>query len=155
MIMGISWLSFLLLFGFEGADVNIQVVNPSCTYPITLLEACLIHFVSVIVAATLFGALIAFLSARVKKRTSPVVIMGTLITIIPMFIWVPLKQSRFIYDVLQFFPVNAVTFKFETHFFEVFGMLFTPYKFIWVVSTLLMLILFSLAVRSFKRHQVI
>lgn len=154
LIMGISWLSFLLLFGFEGADVNIQVVNPSCTYPITLLEACLIHFMSVMVAATLFGAFIVFLSARVKKRSSSVVIMGTLITIIPMFIWVPLKQSRFIYDVLQFFPINAVTFKFETHFFGVFGRLFTPYKFIWVVSILLMIVFFTMATRSFKRHQV-
>lgn len=153
LVMGLSWLAFLLLYGFEGGKVNIQVVNPGCTYPINLLEACLIHFVSVIFACALFGALICFMSARVKRSTVPVVIMGTLLTIIPMFIWVPMKSSRIIYGLLKFFPANSVSFGFDMSFIEMFGRLFTPYKFIWFVSTLLIAAFSFLAVRSFKKHQ--
>lgn len=153
LVMGLSWLAFLLLYGFEGGKVNIQVVNPGCTYPINLLEACLIHFVSVIFACALFGALICFMSARVKRSTVPVVIMGTLLTIIPMFIWVPMKSSRIIYGLLKFFPANSVSFGFDMSFIEMFGRLFTPYKFIWAVSILLIAAFSFLAVRSFKKHQ--
>ena len=153
LVMGLSWLAFLLLYGFEGGKVNIQVVNPGCTYPINLLEACLIHFVSVIFACALFGALICFMSARVKRSTVPVVIMGTLLTIIPMFIWVPMKSSRIIYGLLKFFPANSVSFGFDMSFIKMFGRLFTPYKFIWAVSILLIAAFSFLAVRSFKKHQ--
>lgn len=153
LVMGLSWLAFLLLYGFEGGKVNIQVVNPGCTYPINLLEACLIHFVSVIFACALFGALICFMSARVKRSTVPVVIMGTLLTIIPMFIWVPMKSSRIIYGLLKFFPANSVSFGFDMSFFEIFGKLFTPYKFIWVVSTILIAVFSYFASHCFKRHQ--
>lgn len=153
LVMGLSWLAFLLLYGFEGGKVNIQVVNPGCTYPINLLEACLIHFVSVIFACALFGALICFMSARVKRSTAPVVIMGTLLTIIPMFIWVPMKSSRIIYGLLKFFPANSVSFGFDMSFFEIFGKLFTPYKFIWVVSTILIAVFSYFASHCFKRHQ--
>ncbi len=153
LVMGLSWLGFLLLYGFEGGDVNIQVVNPGCSYPITLLEACLIHFVSVVFACALFGAFTAFMSARVKRSTAPVVVMGTLLTIIPMFIWVPLKSSGFMYELLKFFPANSVTFDFDRSFIEIFGMLFTPYKFIWAVSAVLTAAFFYFASRCFKRHQ--
>lgn len=153
LVMGLSWLAFLLLYGFEGGKVNIQVVNPGCTYPINLLEACLIHFVSVIFACALFGALICFLSAKVKRSTAPVVIMGTLLTIIPMFIWVPMKSSRIIYGLLKFFPANSVSFGFDMSFIEMFGRLFTPYKFIWVVSTILIAVFSYFASHCFKRHQ--
>lgn len=152
LIMGTGWLSLLAVFGFEGADVPIQVLNPSYTYPVTLLEACRIHFISVITASTLFGALVALLSAKVG-RTSAVVIVGTLLTIIPMFIWVPLKSSRFLYDLLQLFPVNAVTFGFDMHFVDIFGMLAAPCKFNWVVDVLLSIGFYAVAMRCFKKHQ--
>ncbi len=154
LIMGISWILFLAIFGFEGGNVNIQTVNPSCTYPLTLLEACQIHFISVLIASVFFGVFIAFLSAKVKRKTSPVVVLGTLVTIIPMFIWVPLKSARFLYNVLKFFPVNSVIFGFDTHFIEIFGRLFTPYKFIWAVSAILIIIFSFMAINSFKNHQV-
>ncbi len=153
LVMGLSWLALLLLYGFEGGKVNIQVVNPGCSYPLTLLEACCIHFISVVFASVLFGAFIAFMSARVKRSTAPVVVMGTLLTIIPMFIWIPLKSSGFMYELLKFFPVNSVTFDFDRSFVEIFGMLFTPYKFIWTLSAILIIVFSLLAVRSFKRHQ--
>lgn len=155
LIMGIGWLSFLVLYGFEGANVNIQVVNPSCTYPITLLEACQIHFISVMIASVLFGAFITFLSAKVRRRTSSVVVIGTLITIIPMFIWVPLQSSRVIYNALKVFPVNSVTFRFDLCFVDVFGKLLTPYQFTWAISILLTIFFCYVAVCSFKKHQVI
>lgn len=154
LIMGIGWLSFLALYGFEGANVNIQVVNPSCTYPLTLLEACQIHFISVMVASALFGAFITLLSAQTRKRTTSVVVIGTLVTIIPMFIWVPLKSSRFLYHALQLFPVNSVTFGFDMCFIDIFGTLFTPYKFIWAISIVLIVVFFYIAICSFKKHQV-
>lgn len=154
LIMGISWLSLLVIFGFEGGNVNIQVINPSCTYPLTLLEACQIHFISVIMASVLFGAFIAFLSAKVKRKTFSVIVIGTLVTIIPMFIWMPLNSSRFLYNVLQLFPVNSVTFKFDMHFIEIFGTLFTPYKFVWIIGAILMIAFSFMAIRSFKNHQV-
>lgn len=155
LIMGIGWLSFLVLYGFEGANVNIQVVNPSCTYPITLLEACQIHFISVMIASVLFGAFITFLSAKVRRRTSSVVVIGTMITIIPMFIWVPLKSSRVIYNALKVFPVNSVTFGFDMCFVDVFGKLFTTYQFTWAISVLLIVIFFYMAICSFKKHQML
>lgn len=154
LVMGIGWLSFLTVYGFEGGDVNIQVVNPGCTYPITLLEACLIHFVSVIIASVLFGTFVALLSAKVKRSAVSVVVLGTLVTIIPMFIWVPLKSSRFVYNILKLFPVNSVTFGFDMSFIDVLGTLFTPYKFIWVISAILIAAFSCLAICSFKKHQV-
>lgn len=155
LIMGFSWLLFLSIFGFEGGTVNIQVLNPSSTYPLTLLEACQIHFISVLIASVLFGSFIAFLSANVKRNTFSVVVIGTLVTMIPMFVWVPLKSSRFLYNVLQLFPVNSITFKFDMHFIEIFGTLFTPYKFTWTVGAILMLTFFFMAMNSFKNHQVV
>lgn len=153
-IMGMGWLAFLTIFGFEGGNVNIQVANPSCTYPLTLLEACQIHFVAVITASILFGLFIAFLSAKVKRRTFPVVVIGTMVTILPMFIWVPLNSSRFLYNVLQCFPINSASFGFNMYFFEVFGILFTPYKFIWMINIILTITFSRMAISSFKNHQV-
>ena len=153
LVMGLSWLGFLMLYGFQGGRVNIQVVNPGCSYPFTLLEACCIHFISVVFASVLFGAFTAFMSARVKRSTAPVVVMGTLLTIIPMFIWIPLKSSGFMYELLKFFPVNSVTFDFDRSFFEIFGVLFTPYKFIWALSAVLIPLFSLLDAGSFKRHQ--
>ena len=153
LVMGLSWLGFLMLYGFQGGRVNIQVVNPGCSYPFTLLEACCVHFISVVFASVLFGAFTAFMSARVKRSTAPVVIIGTLMTIIPMFIWAPLKSSGPIYELLKFFPANSVSFGFDRSFIEIFGILFAPYKFIWAVSILLIAAFSFLAVRSFKKHQ--
>ena len=153
LVMGLSWLAFLLLYGFEGGDVNIQVVNPGCSYPLTLLEACCIHFVSVVFASALFGIFTAFMSARVKRSTALVVTVGTLVTVIPMFIWVPLRSSRIIYGLLKFFPANSVTFDFDRSFVEIFGMLFTPYKFIWALSAILITVFSLLAAHSFRIHQ--
>lgn len=152
LIMGIGWLSLLMVLGFEGGEVPIQVLNPSTTYPLTLLEACRIHFISVVLASALFGALIGLLSAK-SRRTSAVVILGTLLTIIPMFIWMPLKSSRFLYDLLQLFPVNAVTFGFDMHFIDIFGTLVAPYKFGWAVDILLIAAFYAMAVHSFRNHQ--
>lgn len=152
LIMGIGWLSILMVLGFEGADVPIQVLNPSYTYPVTLLEACQIHFISVILASALFGSLIAFLSAK-SRRTSSVIIVGTLLTIVPMFIWMPLSSSRLLYDLLQLFPVNAVTFGFDRHFIDIFGMLIAPYKFNWAVDVLLVIAFYAMAMCCFKNHQ--
>ena len=81
------------------------------------------------------------------------VVMGTLLTIIPMFIWIPLKSSGFMYELLKFFPVNSVTFDFDRSFIEIFGVLFTPYKFIWAVSAVLTAAFSSMAAVSFKGHQ--
>lgn len=155
LILGISSICLFALYGTEGANVNIQLLNPKCTYPITLLEACQIHFISVIIASILFGATITFLSAKVKKRTASVVVAGTLITIIPMFIWIPLESSRLIYNVLKLFPVNAVTFEFDLHFIDIFGLLITPHRFIWTISALLTVAFSSMAIYNFKKHPVI
>lgn len=153
LIMGTGFLSLLMVLGFEGAEVPIQVLNPGYTYPLTLLEACQIHFLSVLFASVLFGAMISFLSAT-SRRTSAVVIVGTLLTIIPMFIWIPLKQSRFLFDLLHLFPVNSVTFGFDQHFISLFGRLIAPYQFTWAVDILLVIVLYGGAVRCFQRQNV-
>ena len=82
-------------------------------------------------------------------------VIGTMITIIPMFIWVPLKSSRVIYNALKVFPVNSVTFGFDMCFVDVFGKLFTTYQFTWAISVLLIVIFFYMAICSFKKHQML
>ena len=151
--MGAGWLCFLMIFGFEGGAVSIQVVNPGCTYPITLFQACLIHLGSVVAAAVLFGAFTAFLSARARRGTASAVAAGTMAVVLPLFIWVPLKSSRFLYNLLQFFPANSVTFGFDLHFFRLFGTLIEPYKWVGAVSLLLAAGFFVLAARGFQRRQ--
>lgn len=154
-ILGLGFLGFLAVLGSEGANVNIQLLDPSCTYPITLLQSCQIHFLSSVAACVLFGSLVCFLSAKAGRRTGLVVIIGTVLTIVPMFIWTSLKFSRLLYDGLKLFSVNSITFEFDAHFMNIGGKLIPPYLGIAAIGILLSIVFFFLAARSFKKQRTV
>lgn len=152
-IMVTALFSFFLFFGFEGGNVNWQVLDPSSTYSLTLSQLCIIHLISMFVASILFGIWITYLSAIVQKKAYPVVIIGALTIVLPIFFGVFFNSNRVLHNISLFLPSNAAVFGIDNHFFGVFGTLYKPYEFVWTVSVGLIILGACMAICAFKNHQ--
>lgn len=151
--MAISFLSYMAVYGFCGGKVNLQLLNPTNTYPVTLFKGCLIQLISIGVTAVSFTLFISFLSAKTRKKTLPIVGIGIAILIVPMFVR-PSSKSSFIGIVTSLLPANTVGFNFDKYFIHIFGNSFTPYKVAWALGIVISAVFSVFAVRAFNKHQV-
>lgn len=148
------WLSVMAIHGFKGGNVNIQLLDASNIYPITLFRASMIHIVSVVITCLLLSSFIALLSSRVKASTLPVIGIGMAVVILPMFTSISYKNTPLLFRIKMFLPAFSTAFPFGNYFYYIFGQAFIPYKFIWTVSIILTIVFYFLAGYSFKKHQV-
>ena len=144
----------LMVYGFDGWNASLQIINVMTTYPFTVLESLLILFGMAILASMLIVCLCMYLSARLKSAFAVIVVISTF-TIICMFIRVP-EQSRFFYQLVNTLPMNIMsdTGTFSEYFFEVFGKCFASYQAIPVIYGLISIVLLLGSYRSFKNHQI-
>lgn len=149
--MILLWLGHMIPYEFSGGNVNMQILDLSCIFNVTLFQGTLIRFISILISCLMFTMFVSLVSAVVKSKTFPVVGIGMAIIIVPMFMQV--TKSAIIYNLMLFLPAYATAWNMETHFFDIGGSFVTPYKVVWVVSIFMICILPLIAVNSFKKHQ--
>ena len=144
-----------IVFGIGSTNVPIQLWYPLSIYPITILQAAILHSLCVFFATILLGAITMFLSS-IFKSPFGVIIIVTLLLFVPMMINIP-DDSILIANLLKLFPNNmmwvAITLV-NYQPYELFGFSIAPYIFFPVFSATLSAILLPLSYISFKNHQV-
>lgn len=144
----------LLIYGFDGWNAQIQLLNITSTFPITLLESILILCGMVMTASLLITCLCLFLSASLKSAFAVMVVMATF-TILCIFIKVP-EEYRFLYQLVNTLPANVMSSNvtFSYYFYAVFGKCFPVYQAVPVIYDFLSVCLCILCYLRFKNHQI-
>lgn len=159
--MGVSFvtlfgflLSIIQIHDFSGANMAIQTINVYSTYPLTILQACLIAIAVIIFTALLFGIFTMLLSSLFKSTFS-VIIVSLLLLFIPRLLNVS-PETRLLYQLLQIFPAKAIQFAniYSTYLFEILELVFTPATFYIMFSTIGSLAIIPIIRYAFKNHQI-
>lgn len=153
-ITSLFLVEILTIFGFDGSNVNIQILNPISTYPITMIQACLIVIAVAVLISMLFAMIIMLLSAKMKTSFG-VIIISFLILFLPAFISITPKE-RFLYTIMQLMPIKAIEFSsiFSEYLFIFFNKCITPPVFYCAFSILLIILISPFTYNAFKNHQI-
>lgn len=153
-ITSLFLVEILTIFGIDGANVNIQILNPISTYPITMLQACFIVIAVVVLISMLFLMIIMLLSAKMKSSFG-VIIISFLILFLPAFISITPKE-RFLYTIMQLIPIKAIEFSsiFSEYLFVFFNKCITPPVFYCGFSIIGIILIIPFTYKGFKNHQI-
>jgi len=156
----ITILSNLLIFGFDGANVELQVMFPLMPYPLTMLEAVIVMSIVSLMATLLVSTFTMFMSSKLKNPFG-VIIITNIILFAPMFISIP-ENNRVLATIIRLLPVKMfeISDVFSEHFF-VFGdfagaksFTLTSYVFLPVFCFIVCILLIPFTYRAFKKHQI-
>ncbi len=144
----------LLLYGTDGWNAQLQVINVTTTYNLTVLESLLILCGMTVTASILISCICLFLSAKLKSSFGVVVIVGSFITLC-LFLHVP-QQYRILYQLVNTLPMNLIKAEgtFSDYFFIVFGKCFSVFQAVPVIYGFIAAILLISGYNSFKNHQI-
>jgi ABC-type transport system involved in multi-copper enzyme maturation permease subunit len=144
----------LSIYGFDGWNAQIQLLNVMITYPFTVLEGVLIVCGMAVLSSLLITSLSLFLSARLKSASAVIVAISTY-SIIIMFLNIPM-QYRFLYQLVKAMPINILNKNgaFSDYFILVFGKCIPAYQAVPVIYGLVSVCLLVLGYRAFKNHQI-
>lgn len=153
-LMVLTLIILSLLYGFDGANASIQVLDFLSFYPLTILQAALIVCLISTLAISLVGSITMLLSAYFKS-SFPVIIIINLLVFVPLII--PQNLPIELLDtIMKLIPTNMVLFynTFSLKFFNFFGLAVTPPVFHSILCIVIAAITFPLAYRGFKNHQI-
>ena len=142
----------LLYYGIDGWDLPIQILSTKILYNWSFLELIIVRSTIFSLVALFISAISLFLSSTIK-RTTPTVIMVTMIIFGSIFI--PNLDNKLYGMIVGIFPVqiNAALY-YDTISYPIFGKVFTVYGFATIIYLILSLILYPLSGKMFKSHQV-
>lgn len=159
-VIFITILSNLLVYGFDGANVELQVMFPLMPYPLSMIEAVIVMSIVSLMATLLISMLTIFMSSKLKNPFG-VIIITNIILFAPMFISIP-ENNRVLATIIRLLPVKMfeIIDVFSEHFF-VFGgfagtrsLVFTSYVFLPIFCFIVCILLIPFTYRAFKNHQV-
>lgn len=143
----------LIFYGADGAGLPIQVYNITCTYGISLSAAALICcLVGYLATLALLGIVLA-LSAKID---SPMGILAVSVALILIPVFVPTMTSSIANHIIYLFPYNALNpfSLFDMVSYAIGPVVVEPPVFLAAFYLLLFAASITLAIRTFKRHQV-
>lgn len=145
--------SVLLMFGTDGWNLPIQIMNILSVYPLTFLEAFLYNVgISYVILLGMVG-LTLFLSSKLKGSIA-VFIIDIAIIMIPSFFRIT-SQFGLWNKTLLLMPYNSIFNNFSRMVSYQFGSLVIDLPLMTILTYLvLMFITFILARRIFRKHQV-
>lgn len=145
----------LFLFGFDGADVPLQLYMPMSPYPLTMKQTALILATCAFFACLMTAAITMLLSARLKSPFGVIILVGLLL-IVPMFLFVP-ETNITLYNLFHLLPTNmmAIWGAAAEIQYELFGLVIKPCVFLPVFAAVISILLTPFAYRSFKKHQIV
>lgn len=106
-ILLISVVPQLLIFGTDGLQAPIQLVAPASTVQMTFGEAMLYSYVLTIIAALLYSAIILCCSELFRNSTVAVVAVIGVLVLLPMLVMVP-YEYRVLGQIFDLNPINVV-----------------------------------------------
>ncbi|SCY78525.1 ABC transporter permease [Alkaliphilus peptidifermentans] len=144
----------LVLLGFDGGNVSIQVINPLTTYPMTIFKACIVLSLVTVLASLMFS-MIAMVFSAVLKSSFGVIIVSFMFLFLPAFIVIS-PINRLPYRLLQLFPIKMMSFSgvFSQYLFNIWGTTVTPAVFYSVFCIIVTVLVMPFAYGGFKNHQV-
>ncbi len=147
-------LTSLFIYGFDGANVEIQVYFPLMPYPLTMQKAVIIMSLVSLTAILLISMFTMFMSSKLKNPFGVIIITNILI-FAPMFISIP-ENNRILATILRILPVNMLEISdvFSEYFFVFGDYVFTPYEFLPIFSLIACISLIPFSFKSFKNYQV-
>lgn len=152
-----SFLNFglsLVIFGADGSNAPLQLMNLLCPYPLTMVKTAALLFIIIFVACLMTASIVMSLSARLKTPFS-VIIMVILLLIGPMIVYVP-ETELGLYQIFRLFPTQMMSLDSVTNLilYDIFGLIIKPYVFLPMFSIGICVLLTPIAYRTFKKHQV-
>lgn len=147
-------LIFISIYGSNGANMQIQLLDISIPYPITILQAILISIAVITIVIIGLVMFIMFLSSSFKSPFSVIIISFSII-FLPRFFYISPK-NRLLYEIHQLFPANISNLRniFPNYFYDIFGTLVKPATFYIVFYIICFIVLIPFIFRTFKNHQV-
>ena len=106
-ILLISVVPQLLIFGTDGFHAPIQLVSPDSTVQMTFGEAMVYSYILTIIAALLYSSIILCCSELFRNSTVAVVAVIGVLVLLPMLILVP-DEYRVLGQILDLNPINMV-----------------------------------------------
>lgn len=139
------------VYGSTGGNASFQVWKIFSVYPLTMAKAVLIYCFVIICAVLLICSICAILSSYFNSFTTITTV--TLLLVGSMFLTISSENMR----ILNFFlPTKMIdsNYIFSDRLVSILGIYIEPYIFIPILCFILVVILFPLASKQFKNHQV-
>lgn len=152
--MLMTYLQCMLMYGFNGANAQIQLYLPLSVYPLTMGQVGIIFAVCFLFANLMVTALTVLLSAKMKSPFGVIIIIAALI-IVPMFISSS-DNSALLNNLLCLLPTNMMALwnVLSSFMFEFFGASVEPYIIMPIFAAAIVSVSLPFAYRIFKNHQI-
>ncbi|MDF2542917.1 MAG: hypothetical protein K0S47_2635 [Herbinix sp.] len=144
----------LFLYGFDGWNAQMQLINIFSTYPYSILKILFILIGMMMITSLLVTSISLFLSAKLRSAFAVIVIISAFM-ILCVFLHVP-DQYRILYQFVNSLPMNVVSVggTFSEYLFVIFDQCFPPFQAIPVIYGILFFLFLLLSYRSFHNHQI-
>ena len=154
LVMGVTILLNLSVYGFDGSNVPLQVSYPLLPYPLTMLGAVIVNSVLSIMGILLIS-MVTMLMSSILKNPFGVIIITNLMLFAPMFISTP-ENNGILATIIRLIPAKmfGILNVFSDHFFTFENFAFTPYVFLPIFALIACILLIPFAYRAFKNYQV-
>ncbi len=148
----VVYFSSMSIYGFDGANAQIQLIIPVITYNFTMVEVVIIIILTSLLGAFLHTSLCLFISSRTSNSIVPMAITTVLI-IAGMFTGI---DNNFLAKLRYFLPISMGNFwdVMTQLVFDVFGMQIMLYQAICIFAFCVGTLLLMGSYRNFKTHQV-
>lgn len=149
----IGYLQCMMIYGFEGANAQIQLHIPLLTYHFTMIEVAGLLFITTIFGAFLMTGICVCLSSALNKS---VVVLAICVIVILLGMFNGLSVPGF--EKLRYFLPSSMGTYFDVivnqFSFHVFGTQVMLYQMVCIVAFVVGSILLLIALRNFKHHQI-
>lgn len=146
--------SAIAVYGTDGAGAAIQLIMPTCSWPLTIGQTALIYLGVLIVASLLYSVAAMFLSELLKSSVSTMAVMVG-ITLLTLFLNVP-DIYRLPSQIYSFFPTQLVTLEslWDRRLVALPGAYLANWQFGPVVYLIIAVVLTLVGQRIYRRYQV-
>ncbi|WP_418417399.1 hypothetical protein [Blautia sp.] len=149
-----SVIPILILYGFHGLDVRIQLIYAACSYHLTIGQVIRNQIILLIFASVLESAFAMFCAEKMKSGMGTMAVM-TGILLLSLTLNIP-EQFRMAVQLWNSIPSNilAVWNLLDCRLVSLFGRYFTQMQFLPIVYVILAFLLAAGGWREYKRYQI-
>lgn len=147
------YIAMIMFYGNHGANAQIQLLIPLITYNFTLIEVCVLLFVTTLFGGILMTAVAMFISS--VSRKSFIALTACVVFNIAVIYKLPIN-SDFYYTALKFSPYamgNSNDMLTQLSF-NVLGIDIWLYQAVCILALVVSSLLLLLTYQNFKRHQI-
>lgn len=148
-----SYLACMGVYGFDGANAQIQMMKPSLTYNFSMSYTTVLLIIISLFAAYLHTAICLFFSSISRNPLIPMSVSSVLIVLG----WYNLSSNVFIMKLRYFLPSSMGNFwdVIDTQLvFELLGVQIMLYQMVVIVAFVVGSVLFVLSYLNFRNHQI-